>query len=103
MAFPVGYPPEPPNRWGMQFGGAIALRFAKIEYELDALGDCHSFGEGGMAQDQSQAKKKSIFSRLPRLLNSWLALIVAGLAILGAMWGAVQFFNPLKSLDITVV
>jgi hypothetical protein len=55
-----------------------------------------------MAEDKS-ALHESKASKLPQLLSSWHGVVVAVFGILGALWAVLEFFNPIKNLDMTVV
>jgi hypothetical protein len=42
-------------------------------------------------------------SRFPEVLNPWLTAVLSGSAVLGLLWVIVQFWNPLRPVDVTVV
>jgi hypothetical protein len=42
-------------------------------------------------------------SRIPQLLNPWLTLAGGTVGVLGLLWAAVQYLNPLRPVDVTVV
>jgi hypothetical protein len=51
--------------------------------------------------DLARVDKKR--SSLPEVLNPWLTVALSGSAVLGLIWAVVQFWNPLRPLDVTVV
>ena len=53
--------------------------------------------------DASQGTQEPKTTALPHFLNPWLTLLGGIFAILGLIWTAVEFFNPIKDLDVTVI
>lgn len=42
-------------------------------------------------------------SNIPQRLSPWIQLFLSIVAFLGVLWTIIQFFNPLKNVDITVL
>jgi hypothetical protein len=61
-----------------------------------------ALGEAPVA-DVHVEDRRSIVSRLPHTLGPWLGLVPKVAAVLGMLWATVQWFSPLKDVDLTVV
>src|SRR3954470_23925043 len=60
--------------------------------------------QGGVAMtDLGVADPGRPLSRIPQLLNPWLTLAGGTVGVLGLLWAAVQYLNPLRPVDVTVV